>query len=139
MTKKLFRNIDKKMEKIEQTIIESTEQVLVEMSERSLQEAPLMDGDLRDSYVVTGNNKDIIKGSNSGNPKIVGTAYNKNIKDIVYEASYNTPYARRQHEEMDYYHPTPGTKCKYLQDPFLAYYEYFVDDVQDAVNKVVRK
>lgn len=31
--------------------------------------------------------------------------------------SFNTPYARRQHEELGYNHPKGG-KAKYLEDPF---------------------
>lgn len=45
-------------------------------------------------------------------------------EDAVY-ISYNTPYARRQHEELYWHHPdprnpisTPGRKAKYLEDPF---------------------
>lgn len=30
---------------------------------------------------------------------------------------YDTPYALRQHEELSYQHPTPGTKAKYVEDP----------------------
>lgn len=30
--------------------------------------------------------------------------------------SYDTPYARRQHEELTYHHPH-GRKAKYLEDP----------------------
>jgi len=32
---------------------------------------------------------------------------------------YNTPYAARQHEDMTFYHPKPGTKAKYLEDPAM--------------------
>ncbi len=35
---------------------------------------------------------------------------------VVY-ISFNTPYARRQHEELDWIHPRGG-KAKYLEDPF---------------------
>lgn len=33
--------------------------------------------------------------------------------------SYDTPYARRQHEELGYRHPKGG-KAKYLEDPGVA-------------------
>lgn len=45
-------------------------------------------------------------------------------EDAVY-VSYNTPYAKRQHEDKTLRHPdpinpisTPGRKAKYLEDPF---------------------
>ncbi len=38
-------------------------------------------------------------------------------KEKAVYISFNTPYARRQHEELDYNHPRGG-KAKYLEDPF---------------------
>ena len=38
-------------------------------------------------------------------------------KEKAVYVSYNTPYARRQHEELGYNHPLGG-KAKYLEDPF---------------------
>ena len=32
---------------------------------------------------------------------------------------YNTPYAARQHEDLTMYHPKPGRKAKYLEDPAM--------------------
>ncbi len=48
--------------------------------------------------------------------------------------SFNTPYARRQHEEIDYEHPRGG-KAKYLEDPFNRN----KDKVIKYVNKKIRK
>lgn len=31
--------------------------------------------------------------------------------------SYDTPYAVIQHERLDFHHPIPGRKAKYLEDP----------------------
>lgn len=31
--------------------------------------------------------------------------------------SYDTPYAVIQHEALDFHHPVPGRKAKYLEDP----------------------
>lgn len=35
------------------------------------------------------------------------------------QIGYNTPYAARQHEDMTFYHPKPGRKAKYLEDPAM--------------------
>lgn len=35
-----------------------------------------------------------------------------------YEVSFNTPYAARQHEELEWQHPLGG-QAKYLQQPLL--------------------
>lgn len=48
--------------------------------------------------------------------------------------SFNTPYAIRQHEELDYDHPRGG-KAKYLEDPFNRN----KDKVIEYANKKIRK
>lgn len=136
MTRKLFRQLDKVMDDVQETIIDAFEGVLQSMSDESLKQAPLDKGDMRESYEVVANGKKIFKGSTNAVKRMDKTK----IKDVIeYEASYNTPYALRQHEELSYNHPTPGTKAKYLEDPFMSHREYFVDDVQDAVNKELKK
>ena len=40
----------------------------------------------------------------------------KGVKKIAY-ISFNTPYARKQHEGIGFYHPLGGT-AKYLETPF---------------------
>lgn len=59
-------------------------------------EVPHETGTLQRSGTVT-------EGEEGGNP--------------VFYVSYNTPYARRQHEDTSLRHD-PGRKAKYLEDPF---------------------
>lgn len=42
------------------------------------------------------------------------------LGDLESGVTYNTPYAVKQHEELEYHHTTPGTKAKYLEDPANA-------------------
>lgn len=63
-------------------------------------------------------------------PHATGTlARSATVTDALSEnavyVSYNTPYAVRQHEDLNLRHPdprnpisTPGRKAKYLEDPF---------------------
>lgn len=86
----------------------------------AIDEAPVDTGTLRRSGTVTvGKLPDsarIYEAAESGNemkdafPDPVG-------KEKAVYISFNTPYARRQHEELDYEHPRGG-KAKYLEDPF---------------------
>lgn len=86
----------------------------------AIDEAPIDTGTLRRSGTVTvGKLPDsarIYEAAESGNemkdafPDPVG-------KEKAVYISFNTPYARRQHEELDYEHPRGG-KAKYLEDPF---------------------
>jgi len=86
----------------------------------AIDETPFESGTLRRSGTVTvGGLPDgarVYEAAESGSdmkdafPGPVGT------EKAVY-ISFNTPYARRQHEELDYEHPRGG-KAKYLEDPF---------------------
>lgn len=86
----------------------------------AIDETPVDTGTLRRSGTVTvGGLPDgarVFEAAEAGNemkdafPDPVG-------KEKAVYISFNTPYARRQHEELDYEHPRGG-KAKYLEDPF---------------------
>lgn len=86
----------------------------------AIDEAPVLSGTLRRSGTVTTgalpNFEQVYGAAESGTehknafPGPVGN------EGAVY-VSFNTPYARRQHEELGYNHPLGG-KAKYLEDPF---------------------
>ena len=63
----------------------------------SMQQVPFREGDLQSSGAVADDYSDPNKPTT-----------------IIY---YDTPYARRQHEELTWFHPQPGRKAKYLEDP----------------------
>jgi hypothetical protein len=52
--------------------------------------------------------------------------------------SFNTPYARRQHEELDYEHPRGG-KAKYLEDPFNRLKKKVVKMAELQIKKALRE
>jgi len=86
----------------------------------AIDETPIDTGTLRRSGTVTvGKLPDsarIYEAAESGNE--MKDAFPENIgKEKAVYISFNTPYARRQHEELDYEHPRGG-KAKYLEDPF---------------------
>lgn len=65
-----------------------------------------------------------------------GTVTGAPSQNAVY-VSYNTPYARRQHEDLTLRHPdprnplsVPGRKAKYLEDPF--------NRLKDKIARLVR-
>lgn len=57
--------------------------------------------------------------------------------DKVY-VSFNTPYAVRQHEELEWRHPLGG-KAKYLEDPFKRMKDKIKRAVQLAIKKALRE
>ena len=86
----------------------------------AIDETPIDTGTLRRSGTVTvgalPDGAQVYEAAEAGNemkdafPDPVG-------KEKAVYISFNTPYARRQHEELDYEHPRGG-KAKYLEDPF---------------------
>ncbi|HHV98600.1 MAG TPA: hypothetical protein GXX36_03345 [Clostridiaceae bacterium] len=86
----------------------------------AIDEAPVESGTLRRSGTVTiGSIPDgtqVYEAAESGTD--MSDAYPKPVgKEKAVYISFNTPYARRQHEEIGYNHPLGG-KAKYLEDPF---------------------
>ena len=76
-------------------------------------------------------------------PHLSGTlerslAVTKQISAGQIQLSYNTPYARRQHEELGYRHEN-GRKAKYLEDPFRERKEDVVKSVGLAIKIALRK
>ena len=59
-------------------------------------------------------------------------------KEKAVYISFNTPYARRQHEELDYEHPRGG-KAKYLEDPFNRNKEKVLQYAEKQVKKALEK
>ena len=59
-------------------------------------------------------------------------------KEKAVYISFNTPYARRQHEELGYNHPRGG-KAKYLEDPFNRNKDKVLKYVAKQVKKALKK
>ena len=51
----------------------------------------------------------------------------------AYIIGYNTPYAARQHEDMTFHHPKPGTKAKYLEDPAMRIAPQIAPGITEAL------
>jgi hypothetical protein len=86
----------------------------------AIDETPILSGTLRRSGAVTmgalPDSMQIFEAAEAG--KEHKDAFNKELgKEKAVYVSFNTVYARRQHEELDYEHPLGG-KAKYLEDPF---------------------
>ncbi len=109
----------KKVEKVVQEVamkalMTGGEAILTE----AINEAPVETGTLRRSGTVTKgglpDTEQVYDDAQAGTRQEQGQELGK--EQAVY-VSFNTPYARRQHEELDWEHPRGG-KAKYLEDPF---------------------
>jgi len=78
---------------------------------------------------------ELLRLSNKEVPKDEGTLEGTGVADRDNEGAYvgyNTPYAARQHESMDYVHKK-GRKAKYLEDPIKLNTKVFRDHVIDTI------
>lgn len=86
---------------------------------------PLEEGTLRGSYdlAVIINRRERLEGPGmmaAAEARVRQLARGGELDRLDVEVSVNTVYAARQHEELDWHHPTPGTQAKFLETPFRA-------------------
>ena len=88
----------------------------------AIDETPIETGTLRRSGTVTVGSlpdwEQVYEAAESGSNMKDAFPGPEGKEKAVY-ISFNTPYARRQHEELGYNHPLGG-KAKYLETPFNA-------------------
>jgi len=107
----------------------------------AIDETPIDTGTLRRSGTVT------VGGLPDGAQVYEAAESGRDMKDAfpgpegkekaVY-ISFNTPYARRQHEELGYNHPRGG-KAKYLEDPFNRNKDKVLKYAEKQVKKALEK
>jgi hypothetical protein len=107
----------------------------------AIDEAPVDTGTLRRSGTVTvGKLPDlaqVYEAAESGSDMKDAFPGPEGKEKAVY-ISFNTPYALRQHEELDYKHPRGG-KAKYLEDPFNRNKEKVLQYAEKQVKKALEK
>ena len=136
----LVKNFDKYLQKMTDTITNNIVETNLEIAKESAYECPYDTSELVQTLQVTVNNKIIAKGSRArtiqavNSKKLTGKTYK--ITAII---SYNKAYAIEQHENTYYHHPTPGTKAKYLEDPFQRSIQKFLTKVTKDLREVLKK
>jgi len=107
----------------------------------AIDETPIDTGTLRRSGTVTvgglPDGAQVFEAAETGNE--MKDAFPEKIgKEKAVYISFNTPYARRQHEELDYEHPHGG-KAKYLEDPFNRNKKKVLQYAEKQVKKALEK
>jgi hypothetical protein len=107
----------------------------------AIDEAPVDTGTLRRSGTVTvgavPDASQVYEAAESGSDMRNAFPGTEGKEKAVY-ISFNTPYARRQHEELDYEHPRGG-KAKYLEDPFNRNKKKVLQYAEKQVKKALEK
>jgi hypothetical protein len=106
----------------------------------AIDETPVDTGTLRRSGTVTVGSKadggQVYAAAEAGT-EMKDAFPNEIGKEKAVYISFNTPYARRQHEELDYNHPRGG-KAKYLEDPFNRLKKKVVKMAELRIKKALR-
>jgi len=106
----------------------------------AIDEAPIDTGTLRRSGTVTvgglPDSEQVYEAAESGT-ETKDAFPNKIGKEKAAYISFNTPYARRQHEELDYEHPRGG-KAKYLETPFNANKKKVIKYADKQIKKALK-
>jgi hypothetical protein len=71
-------------------------------------------------HVLEGAEREVPVAPSGGTLQSSGKAHPCEGSKLQTAVSFDTPYAVKQHEEMDYHHTRPGAKAKYLEDPLNA-------------------
>jgi len=107
----------------------------------AIDETPIDTGTLRRSGTVTvgalPDGAQVYEAAESGRDMKDAFPGPEGKEKAVY-ISFNTPYARRQHEELGYNHPRGG-KAKYLEDPFNRNKKKVLQYAEKQVKKALEK
>ena len=107
----------------------------------AIDETPIETGTLRRSGTVTvgglPDGAQVYEAAESGSDMRNEFPGPEGKEKAVY-ISFNTPYARRQHEELGYNHPLGG-KAKYLEDPFNRNKKKVLQYAEKQVKKALEK
>lgn len=107
----------------------------------AIDETPIDTGTLRRSGTVTvgalPDGAQVYEAAESGRDMKDAFPGSEGKEKVVY-ISFNTPYARRQHEELEYSHPRGG-KAKYLEDPFNRNQKKVLQYAEKQIKKALEK
>ncbi|KXZ39482.1 hypothetical protein SAMN05661008_00332 [Alkalithermobacter thermoalcaliphilus JW-YL-7 = DSM 7308] len=136
-TARVMANLQRVLQNVNREVVKEMENIMEDLSRKTCIEAPKDTGAMRESMRATVNDKEIIKGMDTGGIQRVGNIEKKDkLEGIVF---YDTEYCVKQHEDMTLNHPTMGTKAKYLQDPFQQNQQLYLQKFKDAVQRGTRR
>lgn len=139
--KDIERNLKQMEKSIALEVARTVKNTVIDISKEALPITPLLDGDLRESQrgvvngvIVSYGTIDAVVPVRVSMENVVG-----NERIIEGSVSYDTDYALMWHEHEAKEWTTPGTGMKYLERPFLLAEGKYINDVGEAVRKVVNK
>jgi hypothetical protein len=136
--KKVQANFDKALKEVQGYTAEALTDVVLDLCGKAVLLAPVETGDLRGSGKAEIDKVLIATGNGDGSLSVVGDGVEmvKLREHVSGTVSFSTPYAVRQHEELEYNHPQGG-QAKYLEQPFKENTPRYIKHLADSVKKAV--
>jgi hypothetical protein len=125
----LEKNFDKALKEMGVINNKAFTDVVLDLLGKSVPLAPVDEGDLRGSGSATINGTTVATGNKEGEIDIKGNASDEEI--MGGEVGFSAEYAATQHEHLEFKHPKGG-KAKYLEDPFKANSQKYIDHIAQA-------
>jgi hypothetical protein len=125
----LEKNFDKALKEMGEINNKAFTDVVLGLHGESVKQAPVEFGDLRGSSSGTVNGTTISKGDKDGNIDVIGNAQDEEIMQGT--VGFSVEYAATQHEHLEFKH-LKGGKAKYLEDPFKANSQKYIDHIAQA-------
>ncbi|AGK98168.1 HK97 gp10 family phage protein [Clostridium pasteurianum] len=125
----LEKNFDKALKEMGVINNKAFTDITLDLLGKSVKEAPVDLGDLRGSGSATINGTTVATGNKEGGINPGGNAQDEEIMQGT--VGFSEPYAVKQHEHLEYQHPKGG-KAKYLEDPFKANSQNYIDHIAQA-------
>lgn len=135
---KINKNYDKMMKQILSNVSNAMSDTVSELAENSAPLCPFDSGNLVSTLKAEVNGSIVAVGNSNRKAVRVGKGLVSKKYVITGTVSYDTEYAMVQHENMEFYHPTPGTQAKYLEQPFLSMKEKFKSNMKNAIRRVTK-
>ena len=105
--------------------------IALDLAGRSAQQAPVDTGDLRNNCTAVVNGSEVYKEQRAVSGGIIPA------DKVTATVGYSLPYALRQHEELNYYHPRGG-KAKFLEDPLNEKQSDYIKALKAIPKEVIK-
>lgn len=131
----VLRNLNKAIDDLGGATLDGLEDIGLDLVGRAARDAPVDTGDLRGSARSSSEAGVFAKADDNGNVHQTGSIPS-GTKPVI-AVAFGTPYAVRQHEELEYKHPRGG-KAKYLEDNVKKQASRYVRLIADRLKRQLR-
>lgn len=120
--------------------------IVFDLLGEGMRRAPVDEGILRGSGIAKVNDEQVAHTEKSGQGqaqlvkdfKAGDISLQKLINELMGEVVFNTRYATKQHEELEYNHPKGG-EAKYVENPLKEKSPQYIEGLAEAIERALDK